>query len=54
MITYFIEYLNASNNFQKDIIYFKGVNAYEDAKTWGKTNLDNFNLDMIKCVSPNR
>jgi hypothetical protein len=48
MNTCFIEYLNASKNFQKDIVYFEGANAYEDAVEWGKANLDNFNLDMIK------
>ena len=48
MNTCFIEYLNASQNFQKDIVYFEGANAYEDAVEWGKANLDNFNLDMIK------
>ena len=46
----YIEYLNASQNFQKDIVYFEGVNAYEDAIAWGKTNLENFNLDMIKYL----
>jgi hypothetical protein len=48
MDKYYIEYLNASKNYQKDIIYFEGANAYEDALAWGKANLDNFNLDMIK------
>ena len=46
----YIEYLNASQNFQKDIVYFEGKTAYEDAIAWGKTNLDNFNLDMIKYL----
>lgn len=54
MCTYFIEYLNASNDFQKDIIYFEGATSYKDAEAWGKTNLDNFNLDMIKYGSPNK
>ena len=48
MNKYYIEYLNASKNYQKDIVYFEGENAYEDALNWGKANLDNFNLDMIK------
>ena len=46
----YIEYLNASQNFQKDIVYFEGETAYEDAIAWGKTNLENFNLDMIKYI----
>lgn len=48
MSTCFIEYLNASKNFQKDIIYFEGANAYNDAIAWGQANLENFNRDMIK------
>jgi hypothetical protein len=32
-------------NFTVDKIYFDN---YEDAKAWGKNNLDNFNLDLIK------
>lgn len=46
----YIEYLNASQNFQKDTIYFEGATAYEDAIAWGKANLENFNLDMIKYI----
>ena len=46
----YIEYLNVSQNFQKDIVYFEGATAYEDAIAWGKTNLENFNLDMIKYI----
>ncbi len=48
MSTCFIEYLSATKNFQKGIVYFEGANAYEDAAEWGKAYLDNFNLDMIK------
>ncbi len=48
MNTCFIEYLSALQNFQKDIVWFKGATAYEDAIAWGKANLENFNLDMIK------
>jgi hypothetical protein len=48
MNTCFIEYLNASKNFNKDIAWFDGTTAYEDAVAWGKANLENFNLDMIK------
>lgn len=41
----FIEYLNKSKNFQIDREYF---NDFEQAKIWGKENLENFNIDMIK------
>ena len=44
----YIEYLYASKNFQRDIIYFEGSSAYEDALVWGKANLENFNRDMVK------
>lgn len=54
---YIIEYLNCKKNFQKDSVQFKGTQAYEEAVTWGKKNLENFHLDMIKVVylheSPN-
>jgi hypothetical protein len=41
----YIEYLNKDKNFTLDRIYFE---SFEDAKNWGKDNLDNFNLDMIR------
>lgn len=44
----YILYLNKDKNFQQDKKEFKGVNAYEDAVSWGQDNLDNFNHDMIK------
>ena len=47
---YIIEYLNCKKNFQKDSVQFKGTQAYEEAVTWGKENLENFHLDMIKVV----
>ena len=46
--TCFIEFLNASKNFQKDIVYFEGIKAYVEAIAWGQSNLENFNRDMIK------
>lgn len=46
----FIEYLNASKNFKRDIIYFEGENVYEDAVAWGQANLENFIRDMVKYV----
>jgi hypothetical protein len=47
---YIIEYLNCEKNFQKDFVQFKGLHAYEEAVTWGKKNLENFNMDMIHFV----
>lgn len=40
-----ILFLNKNKGFQKDKKVFKN---YNDAVKWGKKNLDNFNLDMIK------
>lgn len=47
---YIIEYLNCKKDFQEDSVQFKGPQAYEKALTWGKKNLDNFNVDMIRAV----
>lgn len=47
---YIIEYLNCKKNFQKDFVQFQGTHAYEDAVKWGKENLENFNIDLIKVV----
>ncbi len=46
--TWYIEYLNKDKNFKKSKKTFKGETSYEDAIIWGKKNLENFNLDMIK------
>lgn len=48
--SYIIEYLDCKKNFQKDFVQFLGPNAYEEAIIWGKENLENFNLDMVKVV----
>lgn len=45
---YIIEYLNCKKNFQKDFVQFLGQNAYQEAVKWGRENLENFNLDMVK------
>lgn len=42
---YYIEYLSAKNNFR---LTRKEFESEEDAIIWGKENLPNFNLDMIK------
>ena len=42
---FYIEYLNKKKNFQPDREYFK---SFEDAEKWGRKNLGNFNIDMIR------
>ncbi len=44
---FYIKYLNQNKNYQSDIKEFSGINAYNDAKLWGKKNLSNFNSDLI-------
>ena len=44
---YYIKYLNSKKNLQREIIEFKGNNALEEAKLWGKKNLSNFNEEYI-------
>ena len=51
---YIIEFLNCKKNFQKDSVQFQGPHAYEEAVLWGKKNLENFHLDMIKVVCLNQ
>jgi len=46
--TYYIRYLSKKHNFRQMDKTFDGVNAMQDAIKWGKTNLENFNLDMVK------
>lgn len=43
--TYYIEFLNASKRHARDRAEFA---SYEQAKQWGKANLENFNSDMIR------
>jgi hypothetical protein len=47
---YTIEFLNCEKNFQKDSVKFQGPQAFEGAVLWGKKNLDNFHVDMIRVV----
>jgi hypothetical protein len=47
---YIIEYLNCKKYFQKDNVQFQGPQAFEEAVLWGKKNLENFHVDMIKVV----
>jgi hypothetical protein len=44
----YIKFRNAKKNFNVDTKYFRGVNAYQDAVKWGRKNLSNFNMDMVK------
>ena len=46
--SFYIEFLNKNKNFQKDKKTFTGPNAFNDAKTWGKENLENFTIEMIQ------
>ncbi len=45
MKKHYIDYLNKDKNFTTDRKYFSN---YTQAIKWGKSNLDNFNIDMIK------
>jgi hypothetical protein len=44
----YIEFMNKKKGFRKDRIEFKGRKAYEDAVKWGRENIDNFKIDMVK------
>jgi hypothetical protein len=44
----YIQYRNAKKGFSIDKKYFKGENAYQEAVKWGRKNIDNFNIDMVK------
>ena len=46
--TVYIEYFNKAKKFAKDKKEFTGQNAYNEAVTWGRKNIGNFNLDMVK------
>jgi hypothetical protein len=46
--TVYIEYFNKAKKFAKDRKEFKGQNAYNEAVSWGRKNIGNFNLDMVK------
>jgi predicted GNAT family acetyltransferase len=44
----YIDFMNKKKGFRKDRIEFKGRKAYDDAVKWGRENIDNFKIDMIK------
>ncbi len=45
MRIYYIEFLNKDKGFKQDK---KTFTNYEVAVNWGKSNLGNFNTDMVK------
>ncbi len=45
---HYISYLNKDNNFKQTDKEFKGKNSYQDAVKYGKENLPNFNIDMVR------
>ena len=49
--TYYIRYLSKKHNFRQMDKTFEGANAMQDAIKWGKSNLENFNLDMVQYQS---
>lgn len=44
----YIQFMNAKKGFVMDKKYFRGADAFENAVKWGKKNLGNFNMDMVK------
>ena len=48
MNEYYIDYLCAKSNYQKKRVEFKD---YKEAIKWGRKNLENFNIDMVKILS---
>jgi len=44
----YIQYRNAKKGFSIDKKYFRGEDAYKEAVKWGRKNIDNFNIDMVK------
>jgi hypothetical protein len=49
-IIYYIDFLNKDKGFKVDRVTFTGHDSYEDCVCWGRENLENFNLDMVKIV----
>ena len=44
----YIQFRNSKKGFSIDKKYFRGVDAYKEAVKWGRKNIDNFNMDMLK------
>ena len=45
--TVYILFMNKDKNFRTDKKTFTGVDAFNDAVKWGRSNLEKFNADMI-------
>ncbi len=45
-----ISYLNKKKNFRRTDKEFKGEDSYEKAVDWGKKNLENFHIDMVRKI----
>lgn len=46
--TWYIEFLNKEKNFIKDKVTFNSENSFNQAIEWGRKNLENFHIDMVK------
>ena len=46
--TCYISFLNKKKGFAEDKKTFEGADAWNDAVKWGRKNLENFNIDMIR------
>ncbi|WP_020402799.1 zincin-like metallopeptidase domain-containing protein [Gracilimonas tropica] len=51
--SWYIEYLDSKNKFRPSIKTFSGKDSYEKAVEWGKKNLPNFNIDMVRLHREN-
>jgi hypothetical protein len=49
-MTWYIEFLNAAKGYANDRKYFEGENAFEQAVAWGRVNLENFSMDMVRVA----
>ena len=49
MYEYYIEWFNTTNG-KTCKNNFTGQTAFEDALSWGKKNLENFNLEMVRLL----
>lgn len=48
---HYISYLDSKNKFKETDKFFKGKNSFEAAVKWGRINLPNFNIDMVRMES---
>jgi len=47
MYDVYIDFLNKDKGFREDR---KNFTTYEGAVEWGKVNIENFHIDMVKCL----